>query len=79
MLNVVLIVGVFRGGGDASFGLKVEAGTMWLIGVPLAFIGALLLKWPVELVVLLICAEEIVKCTLSLVRLKSNRWIRRVT
>ena len=79
MLNVVLIVGVFRGGGDASFGLKVEAGTMWLIGVPLAFIGALLLQWPVELVVLLICAEEIVKCILSLVRLKSNRWIKHVT
>ena len=78
MLNVVLIVGVFRGGGDASFGLKVEAGTMWLIGVPLAFIGALLLQWPVELVVL-ICAEEIVKCILSLVRLKSNRWIKHVT
>lgn len=34
MLNVVLIVGVFRGGGDASFGLKVEAGTMWLTGYP---------------------------------------------
>lgn len=52
---------------------------MWLIGVPLAFIGALLLQWPVELVVLLICAEEIVKCILSLVRLKSNRWIKHVT
>ena len=79
MLNVVLIVGVFRGGGDAAFGLKTEAGTMWLIGVPLAFFGALVLQWPVEQVVLLVCAEEIVKCVLSLWRLKSDKWVRNVT
>ncbi len=79
MMNVVLIVGVFRGGGDAAFGLKVEAGTMWLIGVPLAFFGALVLGWPVELVALLVTAEEAAKCAFALVRLHSDKWVRNMT
>lgn len=79
VLNIVLIVGVFRGGGDTSFGLKVEAGTMWLIGVPMAFLGALVFRLPVEGVVALITAEEVVKCILSCIRLKQNKWVRDLT
>lgn len=75
VLNVVLIVGVFRGGGDAGFALAAEGVTMWTIGVPLAFLGAVTFQLPVEQVVLLVTAEEIVKCVISLIRLRSNRWL----
>ena len=78
VLNVVLIVGVFRGGGDAGFALAAEGVTMWTIGVPLAFLGAVTLRLPVEQVVLLITLEEIVKCVIALFRLRSNRWLHEV-
>lgn len=78
VLNVVLIVGVFRGGGDAGFSLAAEGITMWTIGVPLAFLGAVTLRLPVEQVVLLITLEEIVKCVIALFRLRSNRWLHEV-
>lgn len=78
VLNVVLIVGVFRGGGDAGFSLAAEGVTMWTIGVPLAFLGAVTLRLPVEQVVLLITLEEIVKCVIALFRLRSNRWLHEV-
>ncbi len=78
VLNVVLIVGVFRGGGDAGFALAAEGLTMWCIGVPLAFLGAMAFHLPVEQVALLVTLEEIVKCVVCLIRLKSNRWLHNV-
>lgn len=72
--NCVLIIGVFRGGGDASFALKTEAVTMWCIGVPLAFLGALLWQLPIEQVILLVTMEEVVKFFPCLVRLRNNKW-----
>lgn len=47
-------------------------------GVPLAFLGAVTLRLPVEQVVLLITLEEIVKCVIALFRLRSNRWLHEV-
>lgn len=78
VLNIILIVGVLRGGGDAKYSLKLEAFTMWAIGVPLSFIGAIFLKLPVYWVVALLTVEEIVKCIFAVKRLISNKWINRV-
>lgn len=78
-LNVLLIVGILRGGGDASYVLKIELATMWLIGVPLCAWGALLLKLDVYQVFLLVTLEEIIKCIISVKRFKSNKWIKNMT
>ena len=78
IINIVLIVGAFRGGGDASYALKLESSTMWFIGVPLAFIGAMLLNLKVYQVVLLVSIEEIVKFIFTMLRLKSGKWIKSV-
>ena len=48
---------------------------MWFIGVPLSFIGALILHWPVYLVFALIALEEVAKFALGIYRLLSNKWI----
>jgi putative MATE family efflux protein len=79
VFNIMMIVGVFRGGGDAKYAFIAEAFTMWFIGVPLAFIGAIYLKLPVYYVYAMLTAEEIVKAALCLIRLKSGKWIRNVT
>lgn len=78
LINIVSIVGILRGGGDAKYAFIVESITMWLIGVPLAFIGAFVFKLDVQWVVLMIMAEEIIKMTCVVVRLNSNRWIKNV-
>lgn len=77
--NIVLIVGTLRGGGDAKFGLRTEAVTMWLIGVPLALIGAFVLKLPIYGVVALTLAEEVAKFVLCIKRLFSEDWMNKVT
>ncbi len=78
MLNIVMIVGILRGGGDTGYSLRLEASTMWGIGVPLAFIGAFLFKLPVYYVVALVTLEEFTKCGFGIARLLSNKWINNV-
>ena len=77
--NATLIVGVLRGGGDTSFSMYLEMGSVWLVGVPLAFLGALIFKFPVYLVFVLVSLEEVVKAAIGLPRVKSKKWIKNVT
>ncbi|WP_297435925.1 MATE family efflux transporter [uncultured Clostridium sp.] len=78
MINLVSIVGVLRGAGDAKYCLKIETIGMWLIGVPLAFIGAVVLKLEVHQVMMIVSLEEIVKLTFCMFRFKGGKWIQSV-
>lgn len=79
VLGIMLIVGILRGGGDATWAFIIEGITMWFIGVPLTIAGAFVLQFPVYLVYGLAAIEEIAKCILGLWRLRSGRWIKNVT
>ena len=74
--NAIMIIGVFRGGGDTTYSMLVQAGTIWLYSVPLAFLGAVAFKLPVYSVFFLVCTEEIVKIPFELARLKSGKWLK---
>ncbi len=73
--NMTIIVGVLRAGGDTRFSMVLDAGTVWLVGVPLAVIGGLVLHLPVYIVYLLVMSEEMVKYLVGLWRVRSKRWI----
>ena len=53
-----------------------DIGTVWFIGVPLAFTGALFLRIPVYLVVALVQLEEIIKFFLLRRRFNSKIWVK---
>ena len=76
--NVVMIVGVLRGGGDTTFSMIVQAGTIWLYSVPAAFIGATTFGLSLISVYFLICVEEFIKLFFEIYRLKSGKWIKNV-
>ena len=73
--NIVLMIGVIRSGGDTRWGMLVEILTMWVIGVPLALLGAFVFRWPVYWVYLLVQTEELIKAMIGLTRFVSRRWI----
>lgn len=73
--NLLLLIGVLRSGGDTRFGFVIDAGVIWLVGVPLALMGAFVFNWPVYWVYLLVMGEEAVKLSLGLWRVYSRRWI----
>lgn len=73
--NSALIVGIFRPGGDSTFSMLLDILPMWLIGVPLAFLAALVFRWPVEYVYLVTVAEYAVKVGFGVWRLMSGKWV----
>jgi Na+-driven multidrug efflux pump len=77
--NAVNVVGVLRAGGDTVFSLKLDVGTMWLIGVPLCAAAVFLFHWPIELVFICTMAEEIVKLLIGVPHFKSKKWICNLT
>ncbi len=73
------IVGVLRGGGDTRYSMILELFSVWGIGVPLAFIGSLVLNLPVYMVFLLVTFEEVFKFLVSIPRIISKKWIKELT
>ncbi len=73
--NLIIFIGILRSGGDTRFALYVEMGSIWLIGVPAAVIGAFVFHLPVYWVYTLVLAEEIVKLLFVYPRFKSKKWI----
>ena len=59
--NTTMIVGILRSGGDTRFALFADTVPLWLIGVPLALIGAFVLHLPVYWVAVLVLADEATK------------------
>ncbi|MDK2885904.1 MAG: hypothetical protein PWP54_462 [Thermosipho sp. (in: thermotogales)] len=76
--NGLNIVGFLRAGGDTRFSFLVEASTLWLLGVPLAAFGGLILKLSFPLVLLLTMTDEIAKSIILTLRFKSKKWIKNV-
>lgn len=79
VFNTTAIVGVLRGGGDTQYAMVLDIWTVWIVGVPLAFIGALYLKLPVHYVFVLVTLEEVLKVVITIPRILSKKWIRNIT
>ena len=75
MFNFSTFIGALRAGGDTLFALLMEICSIWLIGVPSAFIGAFVLHLPVYFVYLMVGLEEVAKAFVSLWRYRSRKWI----
>lgn len=76
--NVLMIVGVFRGGGDTMYSMLVQLGTVWCFAIPAGFIAAAYFKLPLNKVYFIICLEEVIKIGFEAKRLRSKKWIRNV-
>ena len=61
-----------------AFAMRTEISCTWEIGVPLAFIGSLVLKCPVYVVVAMVQIEEAVKCIIVMLRFRSKKWVKNV-
>jgi putative MATE family efflux protein len=76
--NLVMLAGIMRGGGDTRFAAVADVGAAWLVGIPLAALFGLVLRLPIQYVMLAVFMEETVKYALSLWRVLSNRWVHNV-
>lgn len=72
--NYVTIVGILRNGGDTTFCLLLDTLTVWLIGVPMAFLGSKYLGLPIYVTFAMVYLEEVVKVIISSIRVWKNKW-----
>jgi len=79
VFNFTSIVGIFRSGGDTKFCLIIDTAGVWVIGVPLACLGGLVLHLPIYWVYLLVYVEEVFKLIVGLPRIYSKKWIHNLT
>jgi Na+-driven multidrug efflux pump len=73
--NMTIIVGILRAGGDTKFSLFVDGVIIWLVGVPLAALGAFVFHLPVYWVAVCVMSEEVTKWFFGISRYRSRKWI----
>ncbi|HXD11376.1 MAG TPA: MATE family efflux transporter, partial [Anaerolineales bacterium] len=73
--NMTIVVGILRAGGDTRFSLFLDGIIIWIVGVPLAYLGANVFHFPVHLVYLCAMSEEAAKWVLGVFRYRSRKWI----
>jgi Na+-driven multidrug efflux pump len=78
MLNTLFIVAIFRSGGDTKIALFLDVTGVWLIGIPMAVLGGLILHLPVYIVYGMILIEEFYKLILGYIRYKQKKWVKNI-
>jgi len=73
--NMTIVIGVLRAGGDTRFSLFLDGIIIWIVGVPMAYLGANVFHFPVYFVYLCAMSEEATKWTLGIARYRSRKWI----
>ena len=76
----LMVVGIFRAGGDTMTGMRIELLVLWAFAIPITFISAYLLKLPFLAVyaIMYIC-EDLPKGFLFFRHYASCKWIMPVT
>lgn len=77
--NIVMIIGVLRGGGDVNYAIFSELIAVWAYAVPIAFISTIFFNLSVIVVYILVCGEEVVKFFFEIPRFNSNKWVKDIT
>ena len=74
--NNLNIVGILRSGGDTKAAFLIDVGALWLVSVPVSFIGAVVFQLPLYWVLLLGKIEEAIKFGWGFKRYISKKWIK---
>lgn len=74
----VSIVGVMRSGGDIRYTIVLDLIAVWFIGLPLAWLGGIILQLDIVWVFLMISLQEMFKAIFCFRRYKSRKWINNV-
>lgn len=78
MLNALFIVAILRAGGDTKAALFLDVTGVWLIGIPMAVIGGLVLHLPIYIVYAMILTEEFYKVILGFWRYRKKKWLKNI-
>lgn len=76
-LNITMLTGVLRSGGQTKYSMYIGIGCTWLVGIPLALLSGLVFHLPLVWVYALQSFEEVARCIAAYVLFKNEKWIKR--
>lgn len=79
VLNMILGGGIIRSGGKTTYVMLIDAIGTWGFGVPLGLLSAFLWNLSIPYVYFLLSLEECVRFVLSLVVLRSRKWMHSIS
>lgn len=77
--NTVVVVGIFRGGGDTKKSTFVDLMPLWLVAIPLTVLCGTVWKLPIFWVVFAMKSEDFVKSLVGFLFLRKDTWVRDIT
>ena len=77
-MNSVLTKGVLRAGGDTKFLMVGDILFLWIASIPLGALAGLVWHWPAFWIYCMLKIDQILKCILCFVRLRSGKWIKKI-
>lgn len=78
-VNMCMVVGVCRSGGDTVYAMIMDVGFMWCLSLPLGFLAVSIWNLPFWAIYLCIHTEDVCKAIMGLIRLMNGKWVRDVT
>ena len=78
-LNTIIVCGIFPAGGDARYDAVSVFFSSWCFALPQALLGTFVFHWPVMVVYILMCSDEIVKPPWLYPRYKKYLWLNNLT
>lgn len=76
IFNWINIVGILRSGGDTKAALMLDITGVWVVGIPFAYLGGMVLKFPIYFVYAMVMFEEVYKFILGFRRYKQEIWLK---
>ncbi len=77
--SLIMIVGIFRAGGDSMYGMMVDIITMWGGSLILSFLAAFVFKLDPQWIILCILSDEFFKIPFCHFRYKKEIWLKDIT
>lgn len=78
-INTIIVCGIFPAGGDSRYDAVSVLIASWCFALPLALLGTFAFHFPVIVVYIVMCADEIVKLPFLYPRYKKYVWLKNLT
>lgn len=77
--NSIMTKGVLRGGGDTKMLMLTDNVFLWILSIPLGILAAFVFHLPAFWIYVFLKFDQIVKTIWCVFRLKSGKWIKKIT
>ena len=77
--NSIMTKGVLRGGGDTKMLMVTDNVFLWVLALPLGILAGFVFHWPAFWIYVCLKSDQIVKTFWCLIRLKSEKWIKKIS